>query len=732
VHLVSLGCAKNLVDSERLLGEALRALDAEPCLSPEEADLVMVNTCAFVRAAQEEAVSAIFDLKSRMRPDARLAVLGCLAALPGADLASELPEADLVLPVGGYAPFPERLRRLFPPAGGAASARDGADDAVAPGVSKGSGVKTSEGAGAGASEGAGAGASEGAGADTSEGAGAGDRTADSSAAGGSGLPDGGDSAGGGESRAVTKDLGGPATSIGEVAGGSESQAGQGSCESRAVSEDLGGPAMSIAGAARGPLGPAAPGNGQSGAAVPAPASFESWERALLGTPRFRSYMKIAEGCSRRCTYCLIPSIRGPQAPVPLDALVREAEGLARAGALELTLVAQDLTAWKDGGRDLRHLCRALGETGIRWIRLMYLHPEALSRPLVEALRDVPAVVPYLDVPFQHSSPKILKAMGRGRTMPMDTVRMIRGAWPEAAIRTTLMTGFPGETEEDFLSMLEFVEEARLDHVGFFKFSPEDGTPAARMGGAVPRGVAERRRRSLASLQRRVSRKLNRARVGSVVEVLVEGPSEDAPEVTCGRGSFQAPDADGLVYFDGEQPRAGQIVRARILKAGDYDLTAELQQSWQGGPESEAEGGACGAGSAGRVGKPGKPGKPGKANMTGRSGKAGKTGGDVCGLGYVDGGATDVLADGGDARGMGDGSFGATDVLADGGDARGMGDGSAGATDVLADGGDLGRRSAGRAGDSGTLVARETGDPDGHKTASPGTPGSGAPRAGGVR
>jgi ribosomal protein S12 methylthiotransferase RimO len=446
VHLVSLGCAKNLVDSERLLGEALRVLGGTPVSDPGEADLVMLNTCAFVREAAEEAVAALFDLKSRLRPGARLAVLGCLPALHGGGaLADALPEADLVLPSGGYGAFPERLRELF---------------------------------------------------------------------------------GGGEDGAAL-----PA----------------------------GGP-------------PPPPPAGTPG--PPAAPPFESWGRALAGTPRFRAFLKIAEGCGRRCTYCLIPSIRGPQAPAPLEALAREAGALAAAGCLELTLVAQDLTAWRDGPLDLGDLCRELaGVAGIRWLRLMYLHPEALTARLLESLRDNPKVIPYLDIPFQHASPRILRAMGRGRSRPLETVRLARRIWPEAALRSTLMTGFPGEGEEEYGALRAFLEEARLDHAGFFKFSPEEGTPAAAMPGRPSRRDADRRARGLAALQRRISRDRNRARVGTEIEVLVEGPSEDAPEVFCGRGTFQAPDVDGLVYFDGERPEAGTIVRAQVLKAGDYDLTA---------------------------------------------------------------------------------------------------------------------------------------------------------------
>jgi MiaB/RimO family radical SAM methylthiotransferase len=324
-------------------------------------------------------------------------------------------------------------------------------------------------------------------------------------------------------------------------------------------------------------GPAAPGS-QAAAAAPYSAPFESWGRAV-STPPWRAWLKISEGCARKCTYCVIPQIRGPLAPEPKERLFREASRLAEGGALELTLTAQDLTAWTEGEEGLLSLLERLsGVPGIKWLRLMYVHPESLTKGLLEGLRSLPKVAPYLDVPFQHASKKILKAMGRGRTRPYETIELIRRHYPEAALRTTLMAGFPGEGEEDFQELTRFLEFARFDCAGFFKFSPEEGAPAASLSGRVPQILKEKRVRRLRALQRKISESLGKQRVGSVVDVLTEGPSPDSDLVACGRGPFQAPDSDGLIFFEGPQPPGGLMVRARVKRARGFDLTAV----WEGG------------------------------------------------------------------------------------------------------------------------------------------------------
>ena len=215
--------------------------------------------------------------------------------------------------------------------------------------------------------------------------------------------------------------------------------------------------------------------------------------------------------------------------------------------------------------------------GISWLRLMYAYPERLSAALAAKLSKIPKVAPYLDVPVQHASAAVLRRMGR---RPMDHLALVAGlraAWPDLAIRTTLMVGFPGETEEDFGELVRLVEEGRFDHLGVFKFSPEEGARASRLPGQIPQCVKERRRRNLMARQRRISLEANRRRVGKVAEVLVEGPSPDSDLVAIGRAQFQAPEVDGLIYFQGRQPSAGSLVLARLVKAGPYDLVAELAE-----------------------------------------------------------------------------------------------------------------------------------------------------------
>jgi ribosomal protein S12 methylthiotransferase len=425
VHLVSLGCPKNLVDSERLLGAAAN-LGFRPTLEAGEADLIVVNTCAFIESATKEAVSAIIAAAEAKKSGARLAVTGCLASRYGSELSEALPEADLVMGPGQYEEFSRRLAALF--------------------------------------------------------------------------------------------------------------------NQRRPKE----------------AGP-----------------FESWER-LQGTPPWRAWLKVAEGCDHRCAYCLIPSLRGPLKARSLEALTLEAESLAAKGVKELTLVAQDLTAWHDRDLSLADLAEGLSKIkDLAWLRLMYAYPERLTKPLVKRLAAVPKLAPYLDVPLQHASPSILKRMGRRPIEPLALIRRLRDQWPGLAVRTTLMVGFPGETEADFELMVRLVEEGPFDHAGVFKFSPETGTRAARMPDQVPAFIKEKRRRTLMARQRRASLAHNKKRVGSLAAVLVEGPSEDSDLVMTGRGAFQAPEVDGLIYFDGPQPSAGRLVQARLTKAGPYDLVAEL-------------------------------------------------------------------------------------------------------------------------------------------------------------
>ncbi|MDR1487133.1 MAG: 30S ribosomal protein S12 methylthiotransferase RimO [Deltaproteobacteria bacterium] len=432
VHLVSLGCSKNLVDSERLLAAA-SCLGFEPTLDPEAADLLVVNTCAFIKSAAQEAVATILQLAADKKPGARLVVAGCLASRYGDELKNELVEADLIIAPKDYDGFIRRLSAWY----------------------------------------------------------------------------------------------------GEEA------------PNRVV--------------------------------LP----FERWSRNL-GTPKWRAWLKAAEGCDNRCTYCLIPSLRGRLAVRALDELVQEAEYLASLGVLELTLVAQDLTAWHGPGQTLVDLVEALSKIpSLVWLRLMYAYPGRLNERLVKDLASIPKVAPYLDVPIQHASESVLRRMGRRSCDHLRLAKNLKAWWPNLALRTTLMVGFPGETEQDFDQLVRLVEEGTFDHVGVFKYSPEEGTAAAKMSGQLSAAVKEKRRRRLMARQRKVSLALNRARVGQEKLFLVEGPSPDSPLVMIGRADFQAPEVDGVVYFDGLQPVAGQMVKGRLIKAGPYDLLAAIEPEVDG-------------------------------------------------------------------------------------------------------------------------------------------------------
>lgn len=437
IHIVSLGCSKNLVDSERLLAASVHSLGFEPTDQAEEADLILVSTCAFLQSAVEEALTNIIELGLVKKPGAKMVATGCLPArYQNQDLNRGLTEVDLWLSPADYPYFESWVGKLC-------------------------GLKVQ-------------------------------RT--------------------------------------ETAFDRHT----------------------------GPRG----------------------ER-ILGTPFFRAFLKIAEGCNNHCSYCLIPSLRGPLTSQDQQQLLNEAESLVAGGVRELTLVAQDLTAYgQDQGRSgaLVELVKLLDSIpGLDWLRLLYVYPDSLTEELVKDLAAIPKVVPYLDVPFQHVNTTVLKNMGRCGSNPLELVQKLRGWWPEVTLRTTLMVGFPGESEERFSELLEFVNEAAFDHLGAFKFSPEAEIQATTFPDQVPQGLKEKRRRKIMAAQRKVSLARNRQRLGQVVEVLVEGSTLDTPWVQTGRAYFQAPEVDGLIFFDGEQPQQGQIVKTLLLKATAYDLIGQLQE-----------------------------------------------------------------------------------------------------------------------------------------------------------
>ena len=310
---------------------------------------------------------------------------------------------------------------------------------------------------------------------------------------------------------------------------------------------------------------------------------ESSPRLLIGA-RHSAYLKIAEGCDRVCSFCAIPGIRGRFQSRRLDSLVAEARALAAAGVREINLVAQDSTSWgKDlppiagvGRPRLSDLVRALDAVdGLDWIRLLYVYPSAVSDELIDALAGAKRVLPYVDVPLQHASDRVLERMRRGTTAARQRalVARLRERIPGVTLRTTFIVGFPGESEDDFAQLERFVAESRFDRVGIFRYSDEEGTAAAALDGKVPRAVARERYRRLARLQAGIQAEKLGALVGSEAHVLVDA----APGSGRARGRLasQAPEIDGVVFLRGAGLAPGQLVPARITGVrGGVDLEAE--------------------------------------------------------------------------------------------------------------------------------------------------------------
>lgn len=301
---------------------------------------------------------------------------------------------------------------------------------------------------------------------------------------------------------------------------------------------------------------------------------------VLTTPTWTAYVKIAEGCSQRCTFCIIPQLRGKARSRSIESIVAEARGLAEQGVLELNLIAQDLTHYGDDRKDgttLAGLLRELARVdGLRWIRLLYCYPHAFTDELVELIATEPKICKYVDIPLQHVHDELLARMQRRTTeaITRELLGKLRQI-PDMVIRTTFIVGHPGETPEHFAALCRFVEELELDRVGVFRYSPEDGTRSARQAGQVSALVKAERYHRLMELQKGISRRRQEAWVGRTVDVLIEGVSEESELVLQGRFHGQAPEIDGVTYVGlGETPiDIGTIVPARITSCGDYDLVA---------------------------------------------------------------------------------------------------------------------------------------------------------------
>ncbi len=437
LHLVSLGCAKNLVDSEMMLG-VLELGGYQVVEDPGAADLLLINTCGFIRPAVEEAVDEILRLAEYKKtdPSKKLVVAGCLVQRYGNELQQELPEVDLFV---------------------------GIDD---------------------------------------------------------------------EQR-ITDLL-----------------------------ADL---------------------DGESALILQRPSRFLTSSKLprRISTPLFRSYLKITEGCDNRCTYCMIPSIRGDLRSRSISDLVAEASTLAESGVRELTLIAQDLTAYGSDlgpGTNLVALLQALlSETDIPWLRLLYLYPVSTGKELLQLMAEQPRILPYLDIPFQHVSDSVLKKMGRryGKQELEELIIQIRRFLPDCALRTTMLVGFPGETRQDVAELLDCLQRWQLDHVGVFPYEPEDGSVAAGFADRVDEQEKQFRFQQVMELQAEISKSRLQQYVGREEMVLVEGLSRETDLLLEGRTRYQAPDIDGCIYINDGTANPGDIVKVRITEAHVYDLVGGI-------------------------------------------------------------------------------------------------------------------------------------------------------------
>lgn len=312
---------------------------------------------------------------------------------------------------------------------------------------------------------------------------------------------------------------------------------------------------------------------------------EAIEGRLVTTGGHFAYLKIAEGCDKHCTYCIIPKLRGSYRSVPLERLIKEAEELAGQGVRELILVAQETTLYgKDlyGEKSLHRLLRELCKIkGIRWIRLLYCYPEEIDDNLIQAMKEEKKICHYLDLPIQHSEDDILKRMGRrtSREQLVSIIGKLREEIPDIVLRTTLITGFPGETKEQHERLLEFIDEMEFERLGVFTYSAEEDTPAAAMDGQIPEEVKEARRAELMELQQEIVFERAKGMTGKEMLVMIEGKVADE-DAYVGRTYMDAPNVDGLIFVNTDKElMSGDFARVTVTGAAEYDLIGELRDEF---------------------------------------------------------------------------------------------------------------------------------------------------------
>jgi ribosomal protein S12 methylthiotransferase len=476
IGFVSLGCPKNLVDSEVMMGLLDRA-GAEMTSDVEAAEILVVNTCSFIDAAKQESVDTILEMaQHKVTGQARkLIVAGCLVERYRDEIRKNIPEVDAVVGTG-------ELEQILAAAG----------------------------------------------------------------------------------------LDAPRPRIEEPSPFTILTATQAARPEGNLRESQGRFSRTE----------------WDGAEAHLPQYlYDHTTPRLLATKKASAYIKIAEGCDHPCSFCVIPNLRGKFRSRRFESVIAEAESLVAQGVREITLIGQDTTCYgedlglKDGLAQLVDRLAVIPD--IKWLRFLYAYPNKVTGRLLETIAKHGNICKYLDVPLQHAAGPVLKSMKRGANgeIFLKTIEKVRAAAPGIALRTSFIVGFPGETEEDFETLCDFVREARFDWLGVFGYSDEDGSRAFGLDGKVPARTIERRKRELMKIQQRISKQAKKAWVGRELDVLVEGESEETPMLWEGRTEFHAPEIDGTVYINDFGPfgelTAGRFYRCEITEAHDYDVVARV-------------------------------------------------------------------------------------------------------------------------------------------------------------
>ena len=484
IGFVSLGCPKNLVDSEVMMGLLDRA-GGQLTNDPETADILVVNTCSFIDSAKQESVDTILEMAEFKKTGRaqKLIVAGCLVERYRDEIRKSIPEVDAVVGTG-------ELEKVLEAAG-----LTGVFQASAP------------------------------------------QLVNIQMAPGSVRP------------AAETTFSRPEGDLREQQGRFARDAWDGATP--ALPQYL----------------------------------YDEMTPRILATPKASAYIKIAEGCDHPCSFCVIPNLRGKFRSRRFESVITEATQLVANGTREITLVGQDTTCYGEdfGMRDgLAELLDRLAQIeGLKWLRFLYAYPNKVTNRLLEVIAKHDNICKYMDVPLQHASPNVLKRMKRGGSAEifLKTIEKVRAMVPGVVIRSTFIVGFPGETQEDFDILTQFVRDAKLDWFGVFSYSDEDGSQAFALDQKVPKRTIESRRRSLMRLQQGISRRAKQEWVGRTLDVLVEGESEETPLLWEGRSQFHAPEIDGKLYINDfgphETPLPGTFYRCEITEAHDYDLVARV-------------------------------------------------------------------------------------------------------------------------------------------------------------